>query len=198
MKKNKNKKRYFAHKTAIIESNSIGNNTQIWAYVHVMKNAKIGTNCNIGNGCFLESGSKIGNNVIVKNNVSIWDLVEIENNVFVGPSAVFTNDLKPRVKNIKPKFELSKTIVKEGASLGANCTILPGVVIGKYSMVGAGAVVTKDVPSFTLVTGIPAKYSSYICICSEVLQANTKSFSCLKCKRLYVKSGEIIKIISKD
>ena len=195
MKKNKNKKRYFAHKTAIIESNSIGNNTRIWAYVHVMKNAKIGTNCNIGNGCFLEAGSKIGNNVVVKNNVSIWDLVEIENNVFVGPNAVFTNDLKPRVKNIKPKFELSKTIVKEGASLGANCTILPGVIIGKYSMVGAGAVVTKDIPDFTLVTGVPAKQNSYICVCSQILKSKTKSFYCSKCKKHYLKNKKGLKLV---
>ena len=195
MKKNENKKRYFAHKTAIIESNSIGNNTRIWAYVHVMKGAKVGADCNIGNGCFLEAGSKIGNNVVVKNNVSIWDLIEIENNVFVGPGVVFTNDLKPRVKNIKPKFELSKTIAKEGASLGANCTILPGIIIGKYSMIGAGSVVTKNIPDFTLVTGVPAKHSSYICVCSQILKSKAKSFSCPSCKKHYVKNKKGLKLV---
>ncbi len=191
----KNKKRYFAHKTAIIESNSIGNNTRIWAYVHVMKGAKIGKNCNIGNGCFIEANSKIGDNVVVKNNVSIWDGVEIKNNVFVGPNAVFTNDLKPRVKNIKPDFELSKTLVNEGASLGANCTILSDIVIGKYSMIGAGAVVTKDVPDFTLVTGVPAKHHSYVCVCSKLLKAKANSLFCVSCKRRYVKNNKGLKLI---
>lgn len=191
----KNKKRYFAHKTAIIESNSIGNNTRIWAYAHVMKQAKVGENCNIGNGCFIESNVKIGDNVVVKNNVSIWDGVEIKKNVFVGPNAVFTNDLNPRVKNIKPKFEPSKTLVNEGASLGANCTILSGIVIGKYSMIGAGAVVTKDVPDFALVVGIPAKYHSYVCVCSKPLKTKAKSFSCVSCKRRYVKNNKGLKLV---
>lgn len=195
MKKNKNKKSYFAHKTAIVESNSIGNNTRIWAYVHVMKNSKIGKNCNIGHGAFLESGSRIGNNVVVKNNVSIWDGVEVKDDVFIGPNVVFTNDLKPRVKNIKPNFKLQKTIIEKGASLGANCTILPGVIVGKYSMVGAGAVVTKDVPPFTVVTGVPAKYNSYVCICSQILRSKSNVFSCPVCKRSYLKNSKGLKLV---
>lgn len=195
MNSRKNKKRYFAHNTAIVESNLIGSNTKIWAYVHIMKGARIGSNCNIGDGSFLETGSKIGNNVVIKNNVSIWDKVEIKDDVFVGPNVAFTNDLRPRVKKIKPNFKLSKTTVEKGASLGANSTILAGTKIGRYSMIGAGAVVTKDVMPFTVVAGVPAKYNSYICICSEILKPKFKSFSCPACKRSYLKSSKGLKLV---
>ena len=188
------KKKYFAHKTAVVESDLIGTNTRIWAYVHVMKNAEVGSNCNIGHGCFLESGSKIGNNVVIKNSVSLWDKVEVEDDVFIGPNAVFTNDSKPRVKKIKPKFQLDKTVIEKGATIGANSTILSGVVIGQYSMVGAGAVVTKNIPDFTLVTGMPARFKSYICVCSEPLTKKSSSFSCPSCKRQYVKYKKSIKL----
>ena len=188
------KKKYFAHKTALIESDSIGPNTRIWAYAHIMKNAVVGSSCNIGNGCFLESGSKIGKNVVLKNGVSLWDRVEVKDDVFIGPNAVFTNDLRPRVKKIKPKFQLDKTIIGKGASVGANSTILSGVVIGEYSMVGAGSVVTKNIPDFALVVGIPARFKSYVCICSQPLNKQSRSFSCPSCKRQYIKDKKSIKL----
>src|SRR3990167_7758288 len=161
MSKKKNKKRFFIHKASIVESKSIGSNTRIWAYAHIMKGAIIGSNCNIGHGAFIETGARIGNNVVVKNGVSVWEGVEIQDDVFIGPNVVFTNDLNPRVKSIKPKFKLLKTKIEKGASLGANCTILPGVVVGKYSMVGAGSVVTGNAPDFTLFVGVPARFKSY-------------------------------------
>lgn len=187
MKENKSKKNYFAHKTAEVESKHIGKGTRIWAYVHIMKGAKVGSNCNVGHGAFLESGSKIGNNVVVKNGVSIWDGVSIEDDVLIGPNVAFTNDLKPRVKKIKPNFKAMKTKIKKGATLGANCTILPGLTIGKYSMIGAGAVVTKDVPDFALVVGSPAKTVSYVCVCSCNLKEKPTYLFCNKCHRKYLK-----------
>ncbi|MBI2996295.1 MAG: N-acetyltransferase [Candidatus Melainabacteria bacterium] len=196
MKEDKSKKNYFAHKTAQVESNYVGKGSRIWAYVHIMKGAKVGSNCNIGHGAFLESGSKIGNNVIVKNGVSIWDGVSIEDDVFIGPSVAFTNDLRPRVKKIKPNFKAIKTKIKKGATLGANCTILPGLTIGRYSMIGAGAVVTENVPDFALVVGSPATVVSYICVCSYSLKEEPKYFVCKKCHRKYLKLEKGVKLKS--
>lgn len=189
------KHKYIAHKTAIIETKLIGSNTRIWANVHIMKGAKIGANCNIGDGCFIETNVKIDDNVVVKNNVSIWDGVEIKQNVFIGPSVTFTNDLKPRVKNLLPGFKPLKTLIKEGASLGANSTVLANVTVGSYAMVAAGSVVTKDVPDFALVRGLPARMVSLICVCTEKLNPKPAVFFCKKCKRRYKKNNKTIVLI---
>jgi acetyltransferase-like isoleucine patch superfamily enzyme len=150
---------YFIHPSAIVDTTSIGNDTKIWAFVHILDNVIIGNNCNICDHIFIENGVTIGNNVVLKCGVYLWDGITIEDDVFVGPNVVFTNDIRPRSKMYKP-FE--KTILKKGASLGANSTILAGVTFGKYAMCGIGSVVTRDVKNYSLVYGNPAKHRAWI------------------------------------
>jgi len=147
--------KYFIHEKAIVKTKNIGSGTKIWAFCNVLEGAKIGDNCNICDGCFVEGKVKIGNNITIKNNVCLWDGVEVEDGVFIGPSVVFTNDKYPRSKNKLYKQE--KIILRKGCSIGANATILPGITIGEYAMVGAGSVVTKNVPGYSLVYGNPAR-----------------------------------------
>ncbi|MCI0449571.1 MAG: N-acetyltransferase [Chlorobi bacterium] len=153
-------KDYFVHPNALAESEDIGAKTRIWAFAHVMKNVKIGEDCNLCDYVFVESGVTIGNRVTVKNGISIWDGVTIEDDVFLGPYCVLTNDMLPRSK--AHHAEYSKTLIKKGASIGANATILCGITLGRYCMVGAGAVVTKSIPDFALVTGNPARVKYWI------------------------------------
>jgi acetyltransferase-like isoleucine patch superfamily enzyme len=149
----------------LVETDAIGTGTKIWAFAHVMPGVKIGTDCNIGDHAFIETGATIGNGVTIKNNALIWKGVHIADYAFIGPNVVFTNDRRPRSprmplmkqKGLCEKDWLVETFVEEGASIGANATILPGVRLGKYCMVGAGSVVTKDVAPFTLVAGNPAR-----------------------------------------
>ena len=150
----------FIHPTALVESEDIGAGTRVWAFAHVMKGAKVGTGCNVGDHSFIESGVAIGNDVTIKNGVSIWDGVEIGNLVFIGPNAAFTNDTYPRSKVYHT--DPVRTKVLEGASIGANASIVAGITIGKYAMIGAGAVVTKDVQDFELVVGCPAKHAGWV------------------------------------
>ena len=147
--------KYFIHKKAIVRSKNIGEGTKIWAFCNILEDAKIGKNCNICDGCFIEGKVVVGNNVTIKNGVYLWEGITVEDNVFIGPNATFINDKFPRSKNTSYKQE--KTLLKKGCSIGANATILSGIVIGESSMVGAGAVVTKDVPPYTMVYGNPAK-----------------------------------------
>jgi len=148
------------HELADVKSESIGEGTRIWQFSVVFHEAKVGKNCNICAHTLIENDVVLGNNVTVKSGVFLWDGIVIEDNVFLGPNATFTNDLRPRSKQYPDSF--LKTVVKQGASIGANATILPGIVIGKNSMVGAGAVVTKDVPDHSVVVGNPAKVIRYI------------------------------------
>lgn len=143
-----------------VQSISIGENTNIWQFCVVLPNAKIGKNCNICSHCLIENDVVIGNNVTIKSGVQVWDAIEIEDNVFIGPNVTFTNDIKPRSKNYPNEF--LKTTVRKGASIGANATILPGITLGANCMVGAGTVVTKDVPDNAVVVGNPAKITKYI------------------------------------
>ncbi|MBP2172662.1 acyltransferase [Methanococcus voltae] len=152
------------HETAIVEEGAkIGNNTNIWHFCHVRKDSEIGNNCNVGKGCYIDVNVKIGSNVKIQNGISVYQGVEIEDNVFLGPHMVFTNDLYPRAFNTDWKIE--KTLVKEGASIGANATIICNNKIGNYAMVGSGSVVTKDVPDYGLVVGNPAKLIGFVCKC---------------------------------
>lgn len=144
------------HPLSDVKSTNIGENTNIWQFCVVFPEAKIGTGCNICANVLIENEVVVGNDVTVKSGVQLWDGVTLEDNVFVGPNVTFTNDLFPRSKN--PDWKLSKTVVKKGASIGANATILCGITIGENAMIGAGSVVTKDVPAGEVWVGNPAKF----------------------------------------
>jgi len=150
---------YFRHETAIVESPSIGHGTRVWAYVHILPGAVIGEGCNLCDQVFIENDVHIGDRVTIKCGVQIWDGITIEDDVFVGPNATFSNDPFPRSRQQPEKF--SRTLVRKGASIGANATILPGLTIGERAMVGAGSVVTRDVPPLAIVTGNPARIVGY-------------------------------------
>lgn len=171
----------FIHPTALVESDQIGAGTRIWAFVHVMKAASIGENCNLCDHVFVESGAQIGNRVTVKNNVMVWDKVTVEDEVFLGPNVVLTNDVRPRVAFKKDSSDFLPTLIKRGASLGANATILCGITIGEQALIGAGAVVTRDIPAHALVVGNPGRQVGWACACGETLPA---SLTC-ECGRNY-------------
>lgn len=165
----------FIHPQALCESTSIGENTRIWAFAHILPQAQIGTECNICDHVFIENEVVVGNRVTVKCGVQLWDGIFIEDDVFIGPNVTFTNDLFPRSKVYPSVF--TQTIIEKGASIGANATILPGLVIGRNSMIGAGAVVTRSVPSNTIVVGNPAKIVGYVDdknLSNEPVQKNIK------------------------
>lgn len=151
-------KKYFVHESSYIDEDvEIGEGTKIWHFCHIQSGARIGKNCSLGQNVNISNRVKIGNNVKIQNNVSVYEGVELEDGVFCGPSCVFTNDLTPRAEFPKGSSGYKKTLVKHGASIGANATIVCGHTIGEYAMVAAGAVVTKDVEPYALVVGIPAK-----------------------------------------
>lgn len=150
--------KYYVHESSYIDENvKIGDGTKIWHFCHIQKYATIGKNCSLGQNVNIANNVIIGNECKIQNNVSIYEGVELEDGVFCGPSCVFTNDLTPRARFPKGSANYKKTLIKEGASIGANATIVCGHTIGRFAMVAAGAVVTKDVPDFALVAGIPAK-----------------------------------------
>ena len=175
MRKLKNNTKYFVHPKAICESVNIGPGTKIWAFAHILKNAKIGNDCNIGDYCFIENDVMIGNRVTIKNGISVWDGITIEDDVFLGPHCVLTNDLFPRSKVYHS--ENIRTLFKRGASIGANATIICGISLGRYCMVGAGAVVTKNVPDFALVAGNPARFKYWISKIGEKLNFDKDNFA---------------------
>lgn len=166
------------HPSAIVDSSDIGEGSRIWAFVHVLKGAKIGRNANICDHCYIENNVVIGDNVTIKCGAWLWDGITIADNVFIGPSVTFTNDLYPRSKNIH--YHQRETTLQEGCSIGANATLLAGIRIGKYAMVGAGSVVTKNVDDFSLVYGNPAKHRGYACRCGQKIELinNTAHCSC--------------------
>lgn len=154
---------YFVHESSYIDVDvEIGEGTKIWHFCHIQSGARIGKNCSLGQNVNISNNVKIGNDVKIQNNVSVYEGVELEDGVFCGPSCVFTNDLTPRAEFPKGTAGYKKTLVGKGASIGANATIICGHVIGKYAMVGAGAVVTKDVPDFAMVSGVPARIVGYV------------------------------------
>lgn len=151
--------RHFAHPDARVETSEVGAGTRIWAFAHVLKGARIGAGCNICDHTFIEGGAVVGDRVTLKCGVQLWEGVTLEDDVFVGPNATFTNDPFPRSRRKPAAY--ARTVVKRGASIGANATILPGITIGSHAMVGAGAVVTRDVPSHAIVMGNPAVVTGY-------------------------------------
>lgn len=162
--------KYFKHNTAIVESDMIGEGTKIWHFAHVRENAKIGTNCILGKDVYIDKDVEIGNNVKIQNFASVFKGVKLRDDVFIGPSVTFTNDLNPRAF-IWDAEKIVPIVVEKGASIGANSTIICGVTIGEYAMIGAGSVVTKDVPSFGLAYGNPAKLKGFVCYCGKKIEA---------------------------
>lgn len=184
---------FFQHPSALVESAAIGTGTRIWAFAHVLKGARVGRHCNIGDHCFIEGGARVGDNVTVKNGVALWEGVVVGDNAFVGPFAVFTNDLAPRsprfpaaAQRYQSKGWLSRTVVAEGASIGANATIRCGLRIGSFAMIAAGAVVTRDVPAYALMVGVPARQMGWVCQCGARLAADDRgAASCPTCRLRY-------------
>lgn len=180
-----NNKNYFVHESSYVdEPCEIGEGTRIWHFSHIMKDSKIGERCNIGQNVVISPGVILGNNVKVQNNVSVYTGVICEDDTFLGPSCVFTNVINPR-SFIERKEEYRQTIVKKGASIGANATIVCGYNIGRYAFVGAGTVVTKDVPDYALVVGNPARIIGYVCECGNRLEEDTSRFKCSVCNKEY-------------
>jgi len=184
---------FFAHETACIDQSAvIGSGTRVWHFSHIMPDCKIGKDCNFGQNVVVSPGCIIGNNVKIQNNVSVYSGVVLEDDVFCGPSMVFTNVINPR-SHVNRKTEYQQTLVKQGASIGANATIVCGNTIGKYSFVGAGCVVVTDIPDYGLVVGNPSRLIGFVCYCGERLNFelchnDTNSCSCNACGRHYEQS----------
>ncbi|OPY49917.1 MAG: UDP-N-acetylglucosamine acyltransferase [Methanosaeta sp. PtaU1.Bin112] len=178
------KKSYYVHPTAVVESQAIGEGTNIWHFAHVRQGSKIGQNCNIGKSVYIDIDAEIGSNVKIQNFVSVYKGVIIEDDVFIGPSATFTNDLYPRAF-IWDDSHVSSTRICRGASIGANATIVCGITVGEYAMIGAGSVVAKDVPPFALMMGNPARLRGYVCLCGhKMVESGTPSvYRCPVCKK---------------
>ena len=167
-------KNIFIHRSSYIDENvDIGSDSKIWHFCHFLNGTKVGTNCSFGQNCVVGPNVKIGNYVKVQNNVSLFEGVECEDNVFIGPSVVFTNVINPR-SHIKRKKEFKKTILKKGSTIGANSTIICGVIIGEYSFIGGGSVVTKDTKPFGLYYGVPAKQKGWVSISGNKLSFDKK------------------------
>jgi UDP-2-acetamido-3-amino-2,3-dideoxy-glucuronate N-acetyltransferase len=160
------------HPLALCESDDVGAGTRIWPFAHVMRGAHVGAGCNIGEHAFIEDGAWVGDGVTVKNGVLIWDRVVIEDFVFLGPGTVFTNDLAPRAGNGRTREEFLPTLVRRGATIGANATVVCGITIGRHAFVGAGAVVTRDVLPGALVLGNPAVQVGWVCECGARLEGD--------------------------
>lgn len=192
---------FFVHETAIVDEGAIiGKGTKIWHFTHVMSGAQLGENCNIGQNVFIGGKAKIGNNVRIQNNVSVYDLVTIEDNVFCGPSMVFTNVLNPRAEIRRGIDEYLPTLVKQGATIGANATVVCGHTIGRYAFVGAGAVVTKNVPDYALVYGNATRVAGWMCECGEKLNFGLPNpnegdgnAECQKCGKKYEKHDLVVR-----
>jgi UDP-2-acetamido-3-amino-2,3-dideoxy-glucuronate N-acetyltransferase len=188
---------YFAHESAFIDDNvEIGEGTTIWHVSHILKNSRIGENCRIGQNVVVGPNVRIGNGVKIQNNVSVYEGVTLEDDVFCGPSMVFTNVINPR-SEIRRMDELRPTLVQKGATLGANCTVVCGITIGQYAFIGAGAVVTKNVPDFALVVGNPAKVIGWMCVCGNRIEQNGNGATgaCVSCQRAYRMAGEEVTAI---
>ena len=188
-------KPYFAHESSCLdEPCSIGEGTKIWHFSHVMRDAVIGRGCIIGQNVFVASGVRVGDRCKIQNSVSLYTGVVLEDDVYCGPSMVFTNVINPRAE-IARREEYRSTLVKRGASIGANATVLCGITIGTYAFVGAGAVVTHDVPDFALVTGNPARRRGWMCRCGIKLDVSGEGVSCAACAARYRSHGDRLSLV---
>lgn len=183
----------FVHPDGRCESNDVGAGTRVWAFAHVLAGAHVGADCNICDHVFIEGGVWIGDRVTVKNAVLVWDGVTVESDVFLGPAMVFTNDLQPRTHIKKGSSELVPTVVRSGATIGANATIVCGTTIGSHAFVAAGAVVTRDVADHALVMGSPAKQVGWVCVCGCRLG---ESLSCECGQNFAIKGGVLVDMSS--
>lgn len=190
--------KYFAHASACIDEGvEIGEGTSIWHTSHILKGSRIGKNCKIGQNVVIGPNVTVGNGVKVQNNVSVYEGVTLEDFVFCGPSMVFTNVINPR-SEIPRMHELKTTLVRRGATLGANCTILCGTTIGRYAFIGAGSVVTQNVPDYALVVGVPAHVSGWVCACGVKLKINGNTMNCLNCGKHYRKEESGVQPVPED
>jgi UDP-2-acetamido-3-amino-2,3-dideoxy-glucuronate N-acetyltransferase len=180
---------FFVHESAYVDDGvQVGNGTKIWHFCHVMPGAVIGERCSLGQNVVVMPGTRIGNNVKIQNNVSVYEGVVLEDDVFCGPSMVFTNVINPR-SHVTRKHEYKRTLVKRGSSIGANATIVCGVTLGEYAFVGAGAVVTKDVAPYAMMAGVPARRIGWMCQCGEKLPAiKSAATACEVCGSRYRES----------
>lgn len=184
---------YFVHESSYVDEGAeIGAGTKIWHFCHVMPRAKIGEGCNLGQNVLISNDVVMENNVKIQNNVSVYTGVILEDDVFLGPSMVFTNVINPR-SHVNRKEEYKTTLVKQGASIGANATIVCGVTLGRYCFVGAGAVVTHDLPDYSLVVGNPARQTGWMCRCGVKLAFEDDKAVCASCGTRYVKTGQKVK-----
>jgi len=180
-----NKPPYFVHESSYVDEGAIiGEGTKIWHFSHVLPGAVIGRRCVIGQNVNIGGKAVLGSNVKVQNNVSVYDEVTLEDDVFCGPSMVFTNVMNPR-SHISRKHEYRRTLVKKGATLGANCTIVCGVTVGQYAFIGAGSVVTRSVPDFAMVYGNPARQKGWVCQCGVKLNPQGTNVACEVCHATY-------------
>ena len=187
---------YFVHESSYVDEGAqIGAGTKIWHFCHVMGNTKIGERCNIGQNVFVASDVAIGNNVKIQNNVSLYTGVVVEDDVFLGPSMVLTNVINPR-SHVSRKDEYKSTLIKRGASVGANATVVCGVTLGRYCFIGAGSVVTRSVPDYALVYGNPGRIQGWMCQCGIRLEFETldgqEQAVCPECGQRYSKKGQIV------
>lgn len=187
-KKELDKEAFFVHESSFVDEDvEIGAGTKIWHFCHIQKGARIGSHCSLGQNVNVSNYVRIGNGVKIQNNVSLYEGVTLEDYVFCGPSCVFTNDLTPRARYPKGSAGYKRTLVRKGASIGANATVVCGHTIGKWALIGAGAVVTSDVPAHALMLGVPAKRKGWACECGELLK---EQLSCEKCGRKYQETAD--------